>query len=307
MDSETFSDGPLATSGNARATGRCSGRDNALALPVIPYGRAIWDFLFVLDGAYRIGLGQLPHIDFSSPVGSLTLFMAAARRSALSRFQSIRGAARGHVAGDAAALALLAPRFHSGAAFAAALFMTSFMILVPFTVDSTHLSEISYFATYNRFATGLLFLVGLWYVLPKSRFDWLLLAYLLALLFFLKITTAAIAVCIVLAAVMLGRARVSTLAGALAGVGCPAAHGRYHHGTGFRLYRRHQLHGLRQSGRRRLRAVLHRFPQRTVLAAVAGLAVVIAAELVRQARLLNRMPTVADLSIAPILASLPSC
>ena len=48
-----------------------------LALPVIPYGRAVWDFLFVLDGAYRIGLGQLPHIDFSSPVGALTLFMPA--------------------------------------------------------------------------------------------------------------------------------------------------------------------------------------------------------------------------------------
>ena len=48
-----------------------------LALPVIPYGRAVWDFLFVLDGAYRIGLGQLPHIDFSSPVGALTLFMTA--------------------------------------------------------------------------------------------------------------------------------------------------------------------------------------------------------------------------------------
>ena len=28
------------------------------ALPVIPYGRAVWDFLFVLDGAYRIGSGN---------------------------------------------------------------------------------------------------------------------------------------------------------------------------------------------------------------------------------------------------------
>ena len=29
-----------------------------LAQHVIPYGRAVWDFLFVLDGAYRIGSGN---------------------------------------------------------------------------------------------------------------------------------------------------------------------------------------------------------------------------------------------------------
>ena len=33
------------------------------------------------------------------------------------------------------------------------------MVLVPFTVDRTHLSEISYFASYNRFTVGLFFLL----------------------------------------------------------------------------------------------------------------------------------------------------
>ena len=41
---------------------------------MIPYGRAIWDFLFVLDGSYRISLGEVPHVDFASPIGALTLY-----------------------------------------------------------------------------------------------------------------------------------------------------------------------------------------------------------------------------------------
>ena len=32
---------------------------------------------------------------------------------------------------------------------------------MPYTLDSTMLSEISYFATYNRFATAILFLAAL--------------------------------------------------------------------------------------------------------------------------------------------------
>src|SRR3954464_10123946 len=47
----------------------------AALIHVIPYGRAVWDFVFVLDGAYRIGLGQIPHLDFASPIGALTLYL----------------------------------------------------------------------------------------------------------------------------------------------------------------------------------------------------------------------------------------
>src|SRR6185312_6949118 len=101
--------------------------------------------------------------------------------------------------------------------FAAGFGLLALIVLLPMTLDSTHLSEISYFASYNRFATGLLFLVGLWYVLPKSRHDWLLLAYVLALLFFLKITAWAVALGIIVAAVVLRRDSARTPAGALAG------------------------------------------------------------------------------------------
>lgn len=47
----------------------------AALIHVVPYGRAVWDFVFVLDGAYRIGLGQIPHVDFASPIGALTLYL----------------------------------------------------------------------------------------------------------------------------------------------------------------------------------------------------------------------------------------
>ena len=266
-----------------------------LMLPVIPYGRAIWDFLFVLDGAYRIGLGQLPHVDFSSPIGALTLFMTAAAERLFPESNPFVGLQAVMWLATLPALALLAPRFRSGTAFAAALFITAFMILAPFTVDSTHLSEISYFATYNRFATGLLFLVGLWYVLPKSRFDWLLLAYLLALLFFLKITTAAVAVCIVLAAVVLGRARVATLAGALVGVAALLLAVDTTTGLVSAYIADIRFMASVNQGGAVYALFFTAFRNGTVLAVVAGLAVITIAELVGRARLLNRIPAIADL------------
>jgi hypothetical protein len=190
----------------------------AVLLTTVPYGRSIWDFLFVLDGAYRISLGQVPHVDFASPVGSLTLYLTLAAERLFPAGNPFVGL---HAVVWLAALpvvALLAPRFRSGLGFAAAIALLALTMLVPVTLDSTHLSEISYFASYNRFASGFLFLVGLWFVLPKSRYDGLMLAYVLAFLFFLKITAAATAIGILLAAVILGRARARVLLSAFAGL-----------------------------------------------------------------------------------------
>lgn len=190
-------------------------------LLVIPFGRAIWDYLFLLDGAYRISLGQLPHQDFQSPIGSLSLYLTAWA-------QQMFPAGNPFVGLHALAwimvllpLGLLAPKFRSTGPFAAAMALLALMVLVPVTLDSTHLSEISYFASYNRFATGLLFLAGLWFVLPKGRLDGILLAYILIVLFFLKITAALVVLGIIAAAFVLGRtnARTSLLAVLLAAIG----------------------------------------------------------------------------------------
>lgn len=183
----------------------------AIFLTTIPYGRSIWDFLFLLDGAYRISLGQTPHIDFASPVGSLSLYLTFAAEHLFPRGNAFVGL---HALAWLSMLpiaALLAPRFQSHLGFVAALALLALMTLIPITADSTHLSEISYFASYNRFASGLLFLVGLWYVLPKSRNDGLLLACILTVLFFLKITAAIVAAGVIIAAVVLGRASLRVL------------------------------------------------------------------------------------------------
>jgi hypothetical protein len=80
------------------------------------------------------------------------------------------------------------------------------MVLVPFTLDNTSLSAVSYFAPYSRFATAILFLLGLWYVLPKSRWDSVLICYLLSLALFLKVTAAFLGFGLVMVACLLGRA-----------------------------------------------------------------------------------------------------
>ncbi|MGX7743797.1 hypothetical protein [Rhodopseudomonas parapalustris] len=187
----------------------------ASLVTTIPYGRAIWDWLFLLDGAYRISLNQIPHVDFVSPIGSATLYLTAAAVRLWPNGNPFVGLHALAWLLMLPALVVLAPRFRSGLAFAGALGLSALMVLVPTTLDSTHLSEISYFASYNRFATALLFLGGLWLVLPKRRFDGLLLAYILTLLFFLKITTAIVMAGVVLAAVLLGRAPLRNLVSAL--------------------------------------------------------------------------------------------
>lgn len=177
----------------------------ALAIGTVPFGRGAWDFVFILDGAYRIAAGLTPHIDFNSPIGSLVLYVVAFVQWAVPGMHPFVGM---HVTMwflTAAVLAVLAPRFNGIISFLGALALASLIVLLPMTLDSTHLSEISYFASYNRFASAFLFAGGLWLVLPKRRFDWLLLAYILLVLFFLKITAAIVFLLVVVAAVVLGQ------------------------------------------------------------------------------------------------------
>jgi hypothetical protein len=187
----------------------------ASLLRVIPFGRAVKDYLFILDGAYRIGLGQVPHVDFSSPIGPLTLYLTWLATRMFPAGQPFVGLHALMWLAFLPPLLGLAPRFRSAVHFAAAAGLLAGMVLLPFTVDQTHLSEISYFAVYNRFATGGLFLIGLWYVLPKRPWDAALIGYLLALLLLLKITAAAAAGALLLAAVLLRRTTALTAAGAV--------------------------------------------------------------------------------------------
>ncbi len=190
----------------------------AATIRVIPFGRAFWDFLFILDGAYRIGVGQVPHLDFMMPIGSLTLYLAYGAERLFPGGQPFVGMHALMWLLLLPPLAALAPRFGSGLRFCAAAALLALMVLVPFTVDRTNLSEISYFASYNRFTVGLFFLVGLWYVLPKSRGDAPVLGYLVGLLLLLKVTAAAAAVGVLVAACVLRRAHWRQVGLGLAGL-----------------------------------------------------------------------------------------
>ena len=196
----------------------------AALVHVVPYGRAVWDFVFILDGAYRIGLGQVPHVDFSSPIGPLTLYLTHFAERLFPGGQPFIGLHALAWLMVVPPFAVIASRIQSPWGFAASFAILAVVVLVPYTLDSTMLSEISYFATYNRFATAILFLAALWYVLPKARGDGVLLGYLLTALIFIKITAAIAMLGLVVAAVLLGRARPAALfamlfvAAALAGL-----------------------------------------------------------------------------------------
>lgn len=178
----------------------------AAAIRVVPFGRAFWDLLFILDGAYRIGVGQVPHLDFIMPIGSLTLYLAYGAERLFPGGQPFVGMHALMWLLVLPPLAVLAPRFETGARFCAATLLLALMVLVPFTVDRTSLSEISYFASYNRFTVGLFFLLGLWFVLPKGRWDAPMLGYLVGVLLLLKVTAATAAVGVLVSACVLGRA-----------------------------------------------------------------------------------------------------
>ena len=178
----------------------------AAAIQVVPFGRAFWDFLFILDGAYRIGVGQVPHLDFAVPIGSLTLYLTYGAERLFPGGQPFVGMHALMWLLVLPPLAVLAPRFETGARFCTATALLALMVLVPFTVDRTNLSEISYFASYNRFTVGLFFLLGLWFVLPKGRWDAPMLGYLVGVLLLLKVTAAVAAVGVLAAACVLGRA-----------------------------------------------------------------------------------------------------
>ena len=173
-------------------------------LSSLPFGRAFDDLLFLLDGSYRISLGQIPHVDFASPLGPLVLY-------AMWAGEALFPTTHPFIAYHGIFWLVFLPftvifvRRLGTRSFLAAFALFALIMLLPMTLDDTDLSEISYFASYNRFASALLFLIGLWYMRPKGRLDGLWLAGLFLLLVLIKISAALVAFGIVLVACLLGR------------------------------------------------------------------------------------------------------
>ena len=88
-------------------------------------------------------------------------------RTDFSRRAAVHRPARAGVAHHGAAVRRDRARIRSVWGFAGSFAVLALVVLVPYTLDPTMLSEISYFATYNRFATAILFLAGLWLCCQK--------------------------------------------------------------------------------------------------------------------------------------------
>src|SRR5688500_10475159 len=50
------------------------------AVGILPVGLYTTDYVFLAEGAARIALGQMPHVDFSAPVGPLVFALVALAR-----------------------------------------------------------------------------------------------------------------------------------------------------------------------------------------------------------------------------------
>ncbi len=161
----------------------------AALLPGFPTGRYAQDFTALLDGAYRLEHGQLPHRDFMVPFGGLIIVQtwitlkleAFASPFALLQITSWLLLLP--------ALVPLATRQPSPLRAVALLVTVGLMVLVPYVVESEPIPEFNYNAVYNRNASAALFLLFVWIFNPKRpRYDIVLIAWLLLLGFGWKIS-----------------------------------------------------------------------------------------------------------------------
>jgi hypothetical protein len=157
----------------------------------VPAGLYTTDYIFLAEGAQRIALGQVPHVDYSAPVGPLVFWLLAVAR-------------RLPVLGpDAFALNLLmwivvavpaglvAARLRSSGMALAFLAIAALVTLAPFNLEETAgVCEVNYNGIYNRHGAALLLVIvvaGL--ARPRAPLrDGLLFAWLLAAMLLTKVT-----------------------------------------------------------------------------------------------------------------------
>ena len=160
-------------------------------LPGVPSGRYAQDFTALLDGAYRLEHGQLPHRDFMVPFGGLVIVQAwaALKLDALApSFALLQISSWLLLLPAALALAMRQP---SRPRAVTLLLVVGAMALVPYIVEWEPIPELNYNAIYNRTASAALFLLFVWTFGPKRpRIDAGLLAWLLLLGFGWKISHA---------------------------------------------------------------------------------------------------------------------
>lgn len=161
-------------------------------LPGFPMGHCAQDFAAILDGAYRLLQGQIPHVDFSLPIGSLPLVqgvLALKLASLMPEFYTFQLTIWLLLAPVVWRLALRQPGFWLKVLVAGVVGVLS---LVPYIIVYEPIPEFNYNALYNRAAAAVLFLGFVWAVSPKRRGmeDVLLVCWLILLALAWKVSHA---------------------------------------------------------------------------------------------------------------------
>jgi hypothetical protein len=153
-----------------------------------------WDMLFIVEGAWHVFEGQVPHVDFHDPVGGLNFLLTAAgfHLVGLKPFALLVGPSLLALALFACASIAAAPRLPL---LAATLFVVFASLLVLMPANAGDLpSEYSFAMSYNRYGWSALSIVALILFLPTQAdgdggiVDRVLVAVLLLALFYIKIT-----------------------------------------------------------------------------------------------------------------------
>jgi hypothetical protein len=158
-------------------------------VPALPTGRSMRDFVAVLDGAYKISHGLVPHVDFAVPHGAWPLYQAVPVLYLLYRMQPLllyQFVGWLSILPAGIPIAMRQPNPWRAVAVLAFVAMAA---LIPCVVEYSD-SELAYYGGYNRFGAAFLFLTLVWILTPLKP-SWpqaLLVAYLLFMLLATKVT-----------------------------------------------------------------------------------------------------------------------
>jgi hypothetical protein len=161
------------------------------AIGFLPVGLYTTDYVFLAEGARRIALGQIPHVDYSAPVGPLTFVLLALARRLPVLGPDIFAL---HVlmwAVVALLAAVVALRLRSAAMALGFLAIAALATLSPFNVEEmTGACDVNYNGIYNRHGAALLFVTFVaGFTPPRSPLrDGALYAWLLAAMLLTKVT-----------------------------------------------------------------------------------------------------------------------
>ncbi|MFN3363875.1 MAG: hypothetical protein ACK40W_07925 [Allorhizobium sp.] len=188
-----------------------------LTLPLaVPIGPMYWDTYIYLDAAQRIRMGQIPSLDFSTPVGALGYYLFAWGLDLLPRAQPLLLVQWSQLAVTAPLMTLVLIDAEKKSRAVAFLLLIPFLVFAAFPANAQFFHSypgLDGFGIYNRQTSLLLYVLtaGLVFMRGGPRFV-LFCALAMLALFLTKITGFLVGGLIGLGAVLAGRISLANLA-----------------------------------------------------------------------------------------------